>query len=135
MSVKQHPDIIASHMFMNQEWDYFCTFTLYGEDNSPGDCFYYIHTFFSALLKRDKDLDFVVYICQRNAYEKPHIHGIVRSSLSARLIEKAWRKSYGLSQVKMMDNKRKKGLYDYIKVQAVGSAILKDDLFGVDDEE
>lgn len=130
LMTKQHPDVIGSHLFLGMEWQYFVTFTIYGGDVSTGDCYFSLYQFFTDVQKQDPDVEFVLYICQRDMFDRPHVHGVVNSSVAARKLESMWRKSYGLCKVKKMDNSRRCGLYNYIKVQAVGSAIYRDDLLG-----
>jgi hypothetical protein len=127
--IKQHPDIINMHLFFNLEWNYFATFTLQGDDISSGDCYLALHDNMSRLQKIDSEIDFLFYICQRDIFERPHIHGVMRSSLPARKIEKAWRGGI-VKQVVLFNPDKAKALYGYMKEQSLGQGISRDSLLG-----
>jgi hypothetical protein len=114
-------DLSTTQHFIETDWDYFATITLHGDTPSMGDAFMTLVDNLNRWKNRDPDLDFIFYICQRYNDERNHIHGVVKTELSRRTLERTSRGGFAL--FKGFETNRSADLYAYIKGQAVAPAI------------
>jgi hypothetical protein len=83
------PEEELEEVYSGKEWKLFFTGTLAGEDVTQGAVFLALSGFAGRLLQEDGSADFILWLCQRQ--DAPHVHGVIRTSLSPRAVNRLWK--------------------------------------------